>query len=356
MEKRKSKLIKVGKVNIGAGNPIVVQGMTKTDTEDVTATVKQIQQLERAGAKMVRVAVPTARAAKAISQIKDKVEVPLIADIHFNYKLALEAIERGIDKVRINPGNISKKEILSIADRAEKEGMPLRVGVNEGSLQKKLAQKIKTQENNPQIVAKAMVESALETVRLLEENGFLNIIISLKSHDVFASIFSYQLIAKKTIYPLHLGVTAAGPPPQGVVKASIGIGTLLAQGIGDTIRVSLTTDPVEEVRIAYEILHCLNLYKETPLLISCPTCGRCKVDMFSIVNDVLSGIEDIKIPLKVAIMGCEVNGPAEAKRADIGVVCGKREAILFKKGKVVRKIKEKEVAKVLLDYIRNYEN
>ncbi|MCD6471978.1 flavodoxin-dependent (E)-4-hydroxy-3-methylbut-2-enyl-diphosphate synthase [Candidatus Aerophobetes bacterium] len=354
MEKRKSKLIKVGKVNIGAGNPIVVQGMTKTDTEDVTATVKQIQQLERAGAKMVRVAVPTARAAKAISQIKDKVEVPLIADIHFNYKLALEAIERGIDKVRINPGNISKKEILSIADRAEKEGMPLRVGVNEGSLQKKLDQKIKTQGNNPQIIAKAMVESALETVRLLEENGFLNIIISLKSHDVFASIFSYQLIAKKTIYPLHLGVTAAGPPPQGVVKASIGIGTLLAQGIGDTIRVSLTADPVEEVRIAYEILHCLNLYKETPLLISCPTCGRCKVDMFSIVNDVLLGIEDIKIPLKVAIMGCEVNGPAEAKRADIGVVCGKREAILFKKGKVVRKIKEKEVAKVLLDCIRNY--
>jgi len=354
MKRRKSKLIKVGKVKIGAGNPIVVQGMTKTETEDVASTVKQIQQLERAGAKIVRAAIPTAKAAKAISQIKDKIEVPLVADIHFNYKLALEAIERGADKIRVNPGNMGKKEILSVAERAEKKEIPLRIGVNEGSLKRDLAQRIKAQADHPRVIARVMVESALETVRLLEKNGFLNIIISLKSHNVFANIFSYQLIANKTFYPLHLGVTAAGPPPQGLVKASIGIGALLAQGIGDTIRVSLTADPVEEVRIAYEILHSLNLYKETPLLISCPTCGRCKVDMISIVKDVLPGIRDTKIPLKIAIMGCEVNGPGEAKRADIGVVCGKREAILFKKGKAIRKVNEKDVVRVLLDYIRNY--
>jgi len=354
MERRKSKLIKVGKVKIGAGNPIVVQGMTKTDTEDVASTVKQIHQLERAGAKIVRVAIPTAKAAKSISQIKHKIEVPLVADIHFNYKLALEAIERGADKIRVNPGNLSKKEILSVAKRAEKKRIPLRIGVNEGSLQRDLAQKIKAQESSPQVIAQAMVESALKTVKFLEENGFLNIIISLKSHNVFANIFSYQLIADKTFYPLHLGVTAAGPPPQGLVKACIGIGALLVQGIGDTIRVSLTADPVEEVKIAYEILHSLNLYNQTPLLISCPTCGRCKVDMISIVKDVLSGIRDTKIPLRIAIMGCEVNGPAEAKRADIGVVCGKREALLFKKGKVMGKVKEKDVARVLLSHIRNY--
>ncbi|MEA1963791.1 MAG: flavodoxin-dependent (E)-4-hydroxy-3-methylbut-2-enyl-diphosphate synthase [Candidatus Aerophobetes bacterium] len=354
MKRRKSKLIKVGKVKIGAGNPIVVQGMTKTETENVSATVKQIHQLERARAKIVRVAIPTAKAAKAISQIKDKIEVPLVADIHFNYNLALEAIERGADKIRVNPGNLSKKEILSVAERAEKKGIPLRIGVNEGSIEKDLAQKIKARESSPQVIAQVMVESALKTVRLLENNGFLNIIISLKSHNVFTSIFSNQLMAEKTLYPLHLGVTAAGPPPQGLVKTSIGIGALLAQGIGDTIRVSLTADPIEEVRIAYEILRYLNLYNQTPLLISCPTCGRCKVDMISIVKDILSGIKDTKIPLRIAIMGCEVNGPGEAKRADIGVVCGKGQAVLFKRGKLIRKIKEKEVARVLLNYIRDY--
>jgi len=358
MKRRKSRLIKIGKVKIGDNSPIVVQGMTKTDTEDITATVKQIEKLTKAGAKIVRVAVPTRRAAKAISQIKARVDVPLVADVHFNHRIALECIDQGVDKVRINPGNMEKEEILRVAKRAKEAGIPLRIGVNSGSLEEKFLgenlDKVRgyREEKHREIVAKAMAESALQVVRLLEEENFFDIVVSLKSSDVLTTVLSYELIADKIPYPLHLGITATGPPPQGTIKSSIGMGMLLAQGIGDTLRVSLTADPVEEVRMGYQILKTLHLYEAGPTLISCPTCGRCKVDLKSIVEKVLSKIEEMKSPLTVAIMGCEVNGPGEAKEADIGIACMRGGGVLFKKGKRIKKLKKEEMVKVLLREIK----
>ena len=360
MERRRlSQEVKVGEVKIGAGAPIVVQGMTKTDTEDIPATVGQIRKLTQAGAQIVRIALPTIRAAKVLYQIKQEVEVPLVADIHFNYRIALEAMEQGVDKVRINPGNMGKRGILSVANRAKDKGIPLRIGVNSGSLEKGLLDDdllnrevsgIKTQ-NHRQIMADAMVQSALRTTALLEEEGFRDIVISLKAADVLTTIFAYQTISDKTPYPLHLGVTATGPCPQSIIKSSIGIGTLLVQGIGDTIRVSLTGSPLEEIKLGYEILQSLDLFKEKPILISCPTCGRCQVDLEPIVQEVQLGIEKVKIPLIIAIMGCEVNGPGEAKQADIGVACTRKGGILFRKGKIVGKVEEQDIVKVLLEEV-----
>ena len=362
VKRRKSQEVRVGKVKIGAGAPVVVQGMTKTHTEDTAATIEQIRKLTRAGAKIVRMAFPTMRAVKALSQIKKEVDVPLVADIHFNHRLALEAIEEGVDKIRINPGNMEKKKIIEIAKRAKEKRIPLRIGVNSGSLEKDLL------EDNPlwkkisrtrgkehqRIIAEAMVKSTLRTVRLLEKENFLDIVVSLKAADVLTTILSYELISDKIPYPLHLGVTAAGPSPQGIIKSSIGIGTLLAQGIGDTIRVSLTGDPVEEVKAGYGILESLDLYKDKAILISCPTCGRCQVDLKSIVQKVQSRVERIKIPLTIAVMGCEVNGPGEARQADIGIACTKKGGVLFKRGKVIKKVEEKDIVKTLLEEVEKF--
>ncbi len=359
-KRRKSKEVRVGKVKIGAGAPVVVQGMTKTHTEDALATIEQIRKLTRAGARIVRMAFPTMKAAKALPQIKKEVDVPLVADIHFNHRLALEVIEKGVDKVRINPGNMEKEKIIEIVKRAKEKRVPLRIGINSGSLEKDLLEdnpawekvsRIRGKEHR-RIIAGAMVKSALRTVRLLEAENFLDIIISLKAADVLTTILSYQLISDKIPYPLHLGVTAAGPSPQGIIKSSIGIGTLLTQGIGDTIRVSLTSDPVEEIKVGYQILESLDLYKDKAILISCPTCGRCQVDLKSIVQEVQSRIKGIKTPLTIAVMGCEVNGPGEAKQADIGIACAKKGGVLFKKGKVVKKLKEKDIVKTLLEEIK----
>lgn len=355
MKRRKSQEVKVGKVKIGGDAPVVVQGMTKTNTEDGRATVEQVRKLSQVGAEIVRIALPTIKAAKVLSYIKQEVEVPLVADIHFSYRIALEAIKQGVDKIRINPGNMGKGEIVSVANEAKDKGIPLRVGVNSGSLEKGLLNQERRSrikgEDYRQIVAEAMVKSVLRTVALLEKERFRDTVISLKAPDILTTIRAYQIISDKIPYPLHLGVTATGPNPQGIVKSSIGIGTLLAQGIGDTIRVSLTADPVEEVRIGYEILQSLDLFKEKPILISCPICGRCRVDLESIVREVQNGIDKVKIPLIIAIMGCEVNGPGEAKQADIGIACTKKGGVLFKEGKVVKKVEEKNIAKVLLEEI-----
>ena len=359
MKRRISLPVKVGRLKIGGGSPVVVQGMTKTKTEDVPATVVQIRKLTQAGAKIVRIALPNMVAAKALSKIRAEVDIPLVADVHFNYKLALEAIDRGIDKVRVNPGNMGKKEILKIAEKAKQKGIPLRVGINSGSLERGLLKdhffngkvREREEERYRTFIAEAMVKSALNTVKLLEEVDFSDIVVSLKANDVLTTILSYQLISDRISYPLHLGITASGPPPEGIIKSSIGIGALLFQGIGDTIRVSLTADPVEEVKIGYQILKSLDLFKDGPDLISCPSCGRCRIDLESVAKEVLSEMEGIKIPLKIAVMGCEVNGPGEAKEADIGIACHKRGGTLFKKGKLLRKVKEKDIVRVLLEEV-----
>lgn len=360
MQRRRiSQQVKIGKAKIGATAPVLVQGMTKTDTEDILATAGQIRRLAQTGAEIVRIALPTIRAARALYQIKQEVEVPLVADIHFDYRIALEAMEQGVDKVRINPGNMGKRGILSVVNKAKDKGIPLRIGVNSGSLEKSFlddnlpkgkVSRIKNKSHR-QIMADGMVESALRTAALMEKERFKDIVISLKAADVLTTILAYQTISDKTPYPLHLGVTATGPCPQGIIRSSIGIGSLLAQGIGDTIRVSLTGDPLEEVKIGYEILQSLDLFKEKPVLISCPTCGRCQVDLEAIVKEVQIGIEKIRIPLIIAIMGCEVNGPGEAKQADIGVACTKKWGVLFRKGKIVGKVEEKDIVKVLLEEV-----
>jgi (E)-4-hydroxy-3-methylbut-2-enyl-diphosphate synthase len=355
-ERRKTRPVKVGKVIIGGASPVVVQGMTKTPTENISATLRQIIELEEAGARIVRIALPYMRAVKALSKIRKKVKLALAADVHFNPELAIAAIREGIDKVRINPGNIGKEGILRIAEAAKERGIPLRVGVNSGSLKENfLREPTQNRGRNPtQKVAQAMVRSALETVRLLEEESFKDIVVSLKSPHVPATVLSCQLISQKVPYPLHLGITAAGPPPQGIIRSTSGIAILLAQGIGDTIRVSLTSDPVQEVKTAYHILQSLDFIKDRPTLISCPTCGRCQIDLTPVVNQVASRIEELKFPLTVAVMGCEVNGPGEAREADIGIACGKKEALLFKKGKIFAKVEEKNLAGALLREITRW--
>ncbi|MBA7491515.1 4-hydroxy-3-methylbut-2-en-1-yl diphosphate synthase (flavodoxin) [subsurface metagenome] len=355
-ERRKTRSVKVGKVIIGGDSPVVVQGMTKTSTENISATLRQIIELEEAGARIVRIALPHMRAVKALSKIRKKVKLALVGDVHFNPELAIAAISEGIDKIRINPGNIGKEGILRIAEAAKGSGVPLRVGVNSGSLKESFLPKLtENKRRNPtQKVAQAMVRSALETVTLLEEDNFQDIIVSLKSPYVLTTILSCQLISQKIPYPLHLGITATGPPPQGIIRSASGIAILLAQGIGDTIRVSLTSDPVQEVKTAYQIMRSLDFIKDRPTLISCPTCGRCQIDLISVVNQVASEIEELKLPLTVAVMGCEVNGPGEAREADIGIACGRKGALLFKKGKVFAKVEERNLAGALLSEVTRW--
>lgn len=347
IKRRKSRRIHVGSVPIGDGAPVSVQSMTNTDTRDVRATVAQIKCLEDAGCEIVRLAVPDEAAAEALHRIKYEVTAPLIADIHFDYRLAIAAMKSGADGLRINPGNIGGRDRLEkVIQEAKTRDVPIRIGVNAGSLQKDILEKY----GHP--TPEAMAESALEHIGLFEEMDFTNIKISMKSSNVLNTIAAYKLLADKTDYPFHLGVTEAGTLISGTVKNALGIGMLLYEGIGDTLRVSLSRDPVEEVKAGYEILRSLDLRHRGPEIISCPTCGRTEIDLFSIVEAVEKGLQGITASPKVAVMGCVVNGPGEAREADIGVAGGRGQGVLFKKGEVVSKFPEGELAEVLIREVK----
>ncbi len=340
-KRRVSKPIQIGSVTIGGGAPIVVQSMTKTDTRDVMSTIEQIKELEDCDCELVRVAVPDAEAAQAIRAIKRDISIPIIADIHFDYRLALMALEAGVDGLRLNPGNISEPEkVRAVAQAAKERNVPIRIGVNAGSL---------PETANPELtIAQRMVDAALEQIQLLESLDFDLIKVSLKAFDVPTTIEAYQSIAEKIPYPLHIGITEAGTPRTGIIRSAVGISTLLYLGIGDTIRVSLTAHPREEVIAGYEILKSLNLRQHGPLLVSCPSCGRAEVDIVKLAEAVEEKLIKIDKPIKVAVMGCVVNGPGEAKDADVGIACGKGKAVLFKKGKKIRTIQEKDFVTALM--------
>jgi len=343
MERRKTRQISIGPVKVRRDAPISVQSMTKTDTRDIRKTVYQIRRLEEAGCEIVRVAVVDKEAARAIMEIKKKIRIPLIADIHFHPHLALLALESGVDGLRINPGNIGGRDRLKpIIMEAKNRSIPIRIGVNAGSLEKDFLKRFGG------ATPEAMVSSALRTIEWMEDIGFQLIKVSLKASDVLRTVEAYRLFSKRSDYPLHLGVTEAGKGSGAIVKSSIGIGLLLSEGIGDTLRVSLTGDPVEEVRVGYDLLRALNIRKRGIEMISCPTCGRCEVDLTRLVVKVERAVQKITTPLSVAMMGCVVNGPGEAKEADIGIAGGKGVGVLFKKGRVVRKVKEKDFVQVLL--------
>jgi (E)-4-hydroxy-3-methylbut-2-enyl-diphosphate synthase len=343
--------IKVGNVTVGGNAPIAVQSMTNTFTQDVPATVSQIQRLEAAGCEIVRVAVPDQEAAQAISLIKEKVSIPIIADIHFDYRLAIAAVKGGADGLRLNPGNIgSHNKIKSVLDCAKNFNVPIRIGVNSGSLEKDILKKYNG------ISAEGMVESAMRHIDFIRSLDFHNIKISIKASDVHRTVEAYRLLSSKTDLPLHVGVTEAGGLYSGIVKSSLGIGMLLSEGIGDTIRVSLTRDPVEEVRVGYEILKALDIRRYGPDIISCPTCGRCKIDLFNIVERIENALLLNPLPIKLAIMGCVVNGPGEAKEADIGIAGGDGTGILFKKGKVIKKFPEEKLVEVLLAEVEKFDH
>ena len=336
--------VRIGNRVIGGGSPVLIQSMTNTKTEDVQATVAQIKRLTAAGCEIIRCAVPTMEAAKALGEIKRQIEIPLVADIHFDYKLAIAAMENGADKIRINPGNIGSKErIRAVVDVAKEKNIPIRVGVNSGSLEKELVAKYHG------VTAEGLVESALDKVHLIEENGYDNLVISIKSSDVMMCVHAHELIAKKTDYPLHVGITEAGTITSGNIKSAIGLGLILNQGIGDTIRVSLTGDPLEEIKSAKLILRTLGLRKGGIEVVSCPTCGRTQIDLIALANRVEDMVADIPLDIKVAVMGCVVNGPGEAREADIGIAGGIGEGLLIKHGEIVRKLPEEE----LLDALRN---
>ena len=335
IKRRKTRGISIGGVKIGANAPISVQSMTNTKTCDTVATVEQIRRLEAAGCDIVRLAVPDMAAAENLGNIRRQVQVPLVADIHFDYRLALKAIEQGVDGLRLNPGNIGEEDrVRTVVKAAKERKIPIRIGVNAGSLDKALLAKYK------KTTPEALVESAMQHVRLLERLDFYDMKISLKAHDVPLTIAAYQLMSETVDYPLHLGITEAGTVNTGMIKSAVGIGALLAQGIGDTFRISLTGDPVVEVRVANEILKSLGLREYGPTLVSCPTCGRCNIDLPSIALKVEEKLAGIKRPLQVAVMGCVVNGPGEAREADVGIAGGKGEGLVFCKGEVVRKVSE----------------
>ncbi len=343
MKKIRTRQLSLGGVMIGGGAPIVVQSMTTTDTRKTSPTVRQIRQLEKLGCEIVRVAVPDREAARNLAAIKRGISIPLVADIHFDYTLALEAIKQGVDGLRINPGNIgSTEKVRAVVRAAQERGVPIRIGVNVGSLHKRLLKKYR----HP--TPEAMVESAMEHISILESLDFYDIKVSLKSSDLLDTVQAYRLIRKKVNYPLHLGITAAGPSFSGSIKSSIGLGILLAEGIGDTIRVSLTGSPLQEVRVAYEILKALKLRTRGPLIISCPTCGRCNINILPIVNTLERELASLSQHLTIAVMGCAVNGPGEAREADLGVACGKGGGVLFKRGKIVKRLKEKELVSALI--------
>jgi (E)-4-hydroxy-3-methylbut-2-enyl-diphosphate synthase len=342
MKRKITRPVFLGRVQVGGNAPIVVQSMTSTDTRNVRATVRQIRKLEEAGCEIVRVAVPDRVAAAALSGIKRQITIPLIADIHFNYRLAIEAMENGVDGIRINPGNIAKDKILKIVEAAKSRGTVIRIGVNAGSLEKELLKKY----GGPS--SSALVESALRSIAVLEGAGFDSIKLSVKASDVTTMIEAYRELSGKTDYPLHLGVTEAGSIINAAVKSATGMGILLYEGIGDTIRVSVTGDPVSEIGVAYAILRALGIRNVGPDIISCPTCGRCEIDLFRLTREIERRLAGMKTHLKVALMGCVVNGPGEAAEADVGIAGGKGYGLLFKKGKAIRKVKEKEFVTALL--------
>ena len=349
MYRNATKEIRIGNVKIGGDNPVAIQSMTNTKTEDVEATTAQILRLEAAGCEIIRCAVPTMEAAQALGEIKKRIHIPLVADIHFDYRLAIAAIENGADKIRINPGNIGSRErVEAVVEKAKEYGIPIRVGVNSGSLEKPLLEKYGG------VTAEGIVESALDKVHMIEDMGFDDLVVSIKSSDVLMCVRAHELIAKECPYPLHVGITEAGTVYSGNVKSSIGLGIILYEGIGNTIRVSLTGDPAEEIRTAKLILKTLGLRKGGIEVVSCPTCGRTKIDLIGLANEVEKMVADIPLDLKVAVMGCVVNGPGEAKEADIGIAGGIGEGLLIKKGQVIKKVKEEELLNTLRQELLNW--
>lgn len=349
MYRDRTKIIKIGNTVIGGGNPIRIQSMTNTRTEDVQATVAQILRLERAGCEIVRCTVPGAEAAAALAEIKKQIHIPLVADIHFDYKMVIAAIENGADKIRINPGNIgSRDKVAEVVKAAKEREIPIRVGVNSGSLEKELVEKYHG------VTAEGIVESALDKVRIIEECGYDQLVISIKSSDVMMCVRAHEILAQRTEYPLHVGITESGTVQSGNIKSAIGLGIILNQGIGDTIRVSLTGDPVEEIKSAKLILRTLGLRKGGIEVVSCPTCGRTRIDLIGLANQVEAMVADIPLDIKVAVMGCAVNGPGEAKEADIGIAGGVGEGLLIKRGEIVRKVPEDQLLLVLREELLHW--
>ncbi len=351
MYREHTKTVQIGDRGIGGGNPILIQSMTNTRTEDVEATVSQIRKLTKAGCEIIRCTVPTMEAALALKEIKKQISIPLVADIHFDYRMAIAAMENGADKIRINPGNIGSLErIRAVVDTAKERKIPIRVGVNSGSLEKELVDRYHG------VTAEGIVESALHKVRLIEELGYDNLVISIKSSDVMMCAKAHERIAGQTVYPLHVGITEAGTLFSGNIKSAVGLGIILSQGIGDTIRVSLTGDPVEEIKSAKLILKTLGLRKGGIEVVSCPTCGRTKIDLISLANQVETMAAEYPLDIKVAVMGCVVNGPGEAKEADIGIAGGIGEGLLIRHGEVVKKLPESELLSALRKELENWKN
>ena len=349
MIRNNTKVISIGNVKIGGEHPIAIQSMTNTKTEDVNATVAQILALERAGCEIVRCTVPTLEAAKAIAEIKKQIHIPLVADIHFDYKMAIAAMECGADKIRINPGNIGDvSRVKAVVDVAKERNIPIRVGVNSGSLEKNLVEKYSG------VTAEGIVESALDKVHMIEDLGYDNLVISIKSSDVMMCVKAHELLADKTAYPLHVGITESGTVQSGNIKSAIGLGLILGQGIGNTIRVSLTGDPTEEIKSAKLILRTLGLRKGGIEVVSCPTCGRTQIDLIGLATKVEKLVEDYPLDIKVAVMGCVVNGPGEAKEADLGIAGGIGEGLLIKKGEIIRKVPEDQLLATLKEELDNW--
>ena len=348
-ERRKSQQVMAGKVPIGGGAPITIQSMLNTPSNDIPGSVAQAVRLEQTGCQILRAAIPNREAVALIPAIKEKVSIPLVADIHFDYRLAIAAIENGADKIRINPGNIGSRErVQAVVDKAKEYGVPIRVGVNSGSLEKELVEKY------GKVTAEGLVESAMDKVHMIEEMGYDQLVVSIKSSDVLMCVKAHELIAKQCKYPLHVGITESGTVWAGNIKSSVGLGMILGQGIGDTIRVSLTGDPVEEIRTAKLVLKTLGLRKGGIEVVSCPTCGRTKIDLIGLANQVENMVADIPLDIKVAVMGCVVNGPGEAKEADIGIAGGIGEGLLIKKGEIIKKVKEEQLLSVLREELLNW--
>lgn len=349
MDRKNTRKVMVGNVQIGGQNKVVIQSMCNTKTKDINATVKQILDLEKVGCEIIRVACLDLEDAKAIKEIKKQINIPIVADIHFDYRIALQAIESGVDKVRINPGNIGSEErVKLVVDKCKEKNIPIRIGVNAGSLEKDLLEKY-----GGKPTSKAMVESARRHIEILEKLNFHDYLISLKASNLDLCIESYEEAAKEFDCPLHLGITEAGTEFSGTIKSSIGLGYLLRQGIGDTVRVSLSDDPIKEIKVAKEILKDCNLYKKSPTLIACPTCGRTQIDLIPIAKQVEEFLQNIESDIKVAVMGCAVNGPGEAREADIGIAGGIKEGLLFKKGEIIRKIPQERIVEELKSEILN---
>ncbi|MBO5166905.1 MAG: flavodoxin-dependent (E)-4-hydroxy-3-methylbut-2-enyl-diphosphate synthase [Lachnospiraceae bacterium] len=349
MHREHTKIVKIGDKVIGGGNPVLIQSMTNTPTEDVAATVAQIKRLEEAGCEIIRCTVPTMEAALALKEIKKQIMIPVVADIHFDYKMAIAAMENGADKIRINPGNIgSRDKVLAVVEAAKERNIPIRVGVNSGSLEKNLIEKYGG------VTAEGIVESALDKVHLIEDMGYDNLVVSIKSSDVMMCIKAHEVLAQQTNYPLHVGITESGTVWSGNIKSGMGLGIILYQGIGDTIRVSLSGDPVEEIKSAKLILRTLGLRKGGIEVVSCPTCGRTKIDLIGLANQVETMVSAYPLNIKVAVMGCVVNGPGEAKEADLGIAGGIGEGLLIKKGEIVRKVPESELLAALKNELDNW--